>query len=134
MKNIKKIKIADRQLLEKMFLGQDKVLKPRHQRDIGRIISLLKALALLNLWFRERDGNTITANEYDIRQAFKIWDGISESQELNLPPYVYNLYRDVVIPLFKEKNSELEGGVYNYPTPQLTIVSELLSLFGFVFP
>jgi len=37
------------------------------------------------------------ANDDDIKEAFKIWISISESQELNLPPYVLNLYKDVIL-------------------------------------
>jgi len=98
-----------------MFFKGIKVFKPRHQRDIGRITSLIKAFALLNLWFREKEGATIVANEEDIQSAFTIWRVISESQELNLPPYVYDVYRDVIIPAWQEKcqnpNGELTGAV-----------------------
>jgi hypothetical protein len=94
-----------------MFFEKTKLLKPRHQRDIGRIIGLTKVLALLNLWFRERNCLSLIANEDDIKEAFRIWDEISESQELNLPPYVFNLYKDVIFETYKQKNSELTSGV-----------------------
>ncbi len=79
-------------------------MKPRHSRDIGRIISLIKAFALLNVWFRKRDGGTIIANEDDVGGAFAIWRSISESQELNLPPYIWALYNEVILPLWKERS------------------------------
>jgi hypothetical protein len=81
-------------------------LKPRHQRDVRRLLSLIKSLALLNLFWRDRDGSTITANDDDIYQGFKLWDKISVSQELNLPPYIYNLYQEVILPLWKGKNAD----------------------------
>lgn len=59
---------------------------------------------MLNLWWRERDGSTITANNEDIDQAFKLWEKISVSQELNLPPFIYDLYIEIIIPAYKEKN------------------------------
>ncbi len=68
------------------------------------------ALALLNLWHRKRRGSTIVANVEDIDEAFKIWDEISESQEYNLPPYVYNLYLDVILRAWNEKNQERSEG------------------------
>jgi len=104
LENIQGIKIGSPGELEKMFFGQNKMLKPRHQRDIGRIISLVKAFALLNLWFREREGSIIIANEDDIKEAFNVWDTISESQELNLPPYVYKLFQEVIMQAWNEKN------------------------------
>jgi hypothetical protein len=102
---ISEIKIAGHQKMVERFLDKNKMLKPRHQRDIKRLISIVKSFALINLWWRERDGKTITANEDDIEQAFKIWDVISESQELNLPPYIYNLYREVILKAWEDKKA-----------------------------
>lgn len=103
---IKEIKISSPEKIEERFLKKNKMLKPRHARDIGRLISLIKSFALLNLWFREKDGSTIIADDDDIEEAFKIWEAISESQELNLPPYIYHLYQEVIIPAWNEKNKE----------------------------
>jgi len=102
--NIQEVKIGAPEIIEKRFLAENKVLKPRHSRDIGRLISLVKALALLNLWFRQRDDSTIIANEQDINEAFKLWDTISDSQELGLPPYIYQLFQELILPAYKEKN------------------------------
>lgn len=108
---IKSINITNRDLVEILFMNSVGILKPRHQRDIGKVISLIKALALLNLWFRKQEDGILFADDDDITQAFKIWEIISESQELNLPPYVYNLYRDVILVAFRGRNSESGGGV-----------------------
>lgn len=94
---VKEIKISNSELIKKLFFKDIKQPKPRHQRDIARVMSLIKVLALLNLWFREKEGEAIIANDDDIKEAFKIWESISESQELNLPPYVLNLYKDVIL-------------------------------------
>ncbi|MFC1737748.1 toprim domain-containing protein [Planctomycetota bacterium] len=108
--NITEIKIGSPEKIKERFFSNNKVLKPRHTRDIGRLISLVKVFALLNLWFREKDGSTIVANDNDIKEAFKVWDVISESQELNLPPYIYQLYQEVILPAWNEKNeSRAEG-------------------------
>ncbi|MBU0686775.1 MAG: toprim domain-containing protein [Candidatus Margulisbacteria bacterium] len=101
---IRDIKISSPEKIEKAFFTVNKILKPRHQRDIGRILSLIKAFALLNLWFRERSGSTIIVNEDDINEAFKVWHIISESQEFNLPPYIYQIYQDIITPAWREKN------------------------------
>ena len=103
--NIKEIKIANPERIKERFLGDNKMLKPRHQRDIKRLLSLIKSFALLNLWWRERSDSTIVANEDDVEQAFKIWDKIAISQELNLPPYIYNLYQEVILKTWQDKNA-----------------------------
>jgi hypothetical protein len=128
--NVKEIKIGSPELIKQMFFERNKTLKPRHQRDIARIISLVKSLALLNLWFREKDGETIIANENDVKEAFKIWDGISESQELNLPPYIYNLYKEVVLPTWEEKNSESEGEVKELGLTRQNILQKHFQVYG----
>jgi DNA primase len=106
IEDIKEIKIADYPKVIERFFAKNKILKPRHQRDIKRLVSIIKSLALFNLWWRDKDGKTIKANQDDVEQAFKIWDVISESQELNLPPYIYNIYQEVILKAWNDKNSE----------------------------
>ena len=108
---IKEIRIADPQAIEKRFFEMTSILKPRHQRDIGRILNLTKIFALLNFWHRKRDDDSIVANTKDIESAFSIWDEINESQELNLPPYVYNLYKEVIVEAYRQRYSESDGEV-----------------------
>lgn len=128
------INLSDPALIEKLFFEQAKKVKPRHQRDIGRLISLVKVFALLNVWHRERVvGGAIIANEDDINEAFKAWDIISESQELNLPPYVYDLYHDVIVAVFDKKNSEVSGGVKTGLTRQ-EIFQKHYQLYGRFLP
>lgn len=104
LEQIKEVKISEQEKIKERFLN--KMLKPRHQRDVRRLMSLVKSLALLNVWWRERDGSTITANDRDVEEAFKIWEKISVSQELNLPPYIFNLYREVIVAIWEEKNGD----------------------------
>ncbi len=106
------IKIASQEKIFERFFKEDKKLQPRHQRDIKRLLSLVKSFALLNLWWRDRNGSTITANDDDIDQAFKLWEKISISQELNLPPFIYDIYMEIIIPAYKEKN-ELQSQVFD---------------------
>lgn len=106
LENIEQIKIENYKDLIEKFFKENKVLKPRHQRDIKRLTSIIKSLALINLWWRERSGTTITANAEDVEQAFKIWGAISESQDLNLPPYIYNLYQKVILKAWEENNNQ----------------------------
>lgn len=105
LEKIKDINIASKERIEEKYLRDNKTLKPRHQRDIKRLLSIVKSFALLNVWWRERSGSTITANDADIDAAFKLWEKIAVSQELNLPPYIYNLYTEVIVPLWNAKNA-----------------------------
>ena len=106
--NISDVVIKNTDLINKMFFERVKKLKPKHQRDIGRLIGFTKLFALINLWFRERDHDIIYASDADIYEAFVIWDDISASQELNLPPYIYNFFFEVIVEAYKDKNDELD--------------------------
>lgn len=100
---ISDVKVGSPERISDIF-KKKKFVKPRHSRDVGRLMSLIKALALLNLWFREREGDVIVANDDDLDEALRIWETLSESQEMNLPPFVLQLYRSVILPVFAEKN------------------------------
>lgn len=106
------IRISSEKLVSDLFYANKKGLRPRHQRDIKRFMSLIKSIALLNHWWREQTQTGIIANEDDVREAFKIWEKISISQEMNLPPYVYTIYKDVFIPLWNEKRIANEKDPY----------------------
>lgn len=92
--------------VKELFYARHKILKPRHQRDIKKILSVTKSLALMNCWWRDKEGTTITANEEDLVMAFEIWDNIADSQELDLPPFVYKLFTEIIEPLWNEKNKD----------------------------
>lgn len=100
--HINEIRIGHPEQLEEIFFAQRATLKPRHQRDIGRLLGITKIFALLNVWFRERNGSTIIANEDDIKEALKLWEKISQSQDYNLPPYIYDLYNEIIVPAYQE--------------------------------
>ncbi len=102
--NIKDIKIADEELIIGLFFKGKKILKPRHQRDIARFISIIKSFALLNCFYREKSGDDIIASYDDIESAMNIWQVVSESQEYNISPYLYGFYKEIILPLFLSKN------------------------------
>lgn len=104
--DISDIIIPDPQKIESVFLESRSILKPRHQRDIGRLIALTKMFALLNFPYREREADMLIAINEDLEEAVKIWDKISESQEHNVSPYVYQLYKDVIVPTFEKKQPQ----------------------------
>lgn len=112
--NIKQIIIRpeDTKRIIQRFI-KDRKLKPLHQREVGRLLELIKVSALLNLWHRERDtdGNVIT-NSSDVDAGFSVWEKVAETQDLGISPYVYNIYNEVFLPLGREKyNSFLRKDV-----------------------
>ena len=109
--NIQDIKFENPKMIETIFLKDKKLLKPRHQRDIGRLMSIIKAFTILNVWFRKNENGEIIVSNEDIEEGFRIWGKMSESQEYNLPPYIYKLYQEIIIPAFEEKNKDNHGGV-----------------------
>ena len=107
--NIKHVIIEDIDKVIDEFLKRYPKAKPRHQRDIERIISLIQGLALLNLWHRKRDDdNNLYADNEDIENAFKLFEAIGKSQELGIPPYVYNFFKEVIEPLWDEINKDID--------------------------
>ncbi len=79
--------------------------KPRHQRDVAHMMSLVKALALLNAWHRFDGDRRIIANERDVDEALRLWQKVSESQELGVPPYANHFYKSFIVPAYQEKNA-----------------------------
>jgi len=98
--------IVDEEEIKKRFFENRKFLKPRDTRDVGRLICLIKGLALFNLWYKKRDdkGNLI-ASDKDIDEGFKIWNDIAVSQELGISPYIYRMFKEVIEPLLLKVNS-----------------------------
>jgi hypothetical protein len=107
---IKEIVIRNKAEVTHSFYSRCKCLKPRHQRDIKHLISIVKTHALLNLWHREttEDLRVVVASEEDIDAAFAIWREISLSQDLNLPPYVLRLFEEVIRPLYEREGRGLK--------------------------
>ena len=106
IEHIDEVKINSTEKIEQAFLKKGRILKSRDSRDIGRVTSLIKSLALLNLWHRKKEagpavGLSIVANNEDIEGGLKLWNDISQSQEHNLPPYVYNFFKEIILPACK---------------------------------
>lgn len=101
---ISEIKISNLKLIEEGFLKDKNSLRARDQRDIAKLISLIKMFALLNLWDRKREGNCIFANDEDINDGFVLWEGISVGQQFGISPHLFNVYKEVIVPAFLKKN------------------------------
>lgn len=95
--NLRWVRIMDRQQIEQRFLESRETLKPRHTRDVRRVISLVQAFALLNFHHRERDGKDIAASANDIDWAFELWNQLSEAQEYDIAPYLLQIYREIIV-------------------------------------
>jgi hypothetical protein len=128
--HIENIKIAPalKAEIHEVFLGDEIQLRPRSQRDIKRFISLMKAFALLNFWWRKPDNKSITAHREDFEETLALWRELAPAQDLNIPPYVHQLYRDVILPAWKDKQK-----AYNGRTIGLTrgeVLSEHYRVYG----
>ena len=103
---IRDIKFKNPEEIEKAFLEKRDRLKPRHQRDVGRLISIIKSFAVLNVWFRENKDGEIIVSKKDIEEGLKLWEKLAESQEHNLPPYIFQLHQEIILPVYQLKNSD----------------------------
>jgi len=104
--NVKFVKIPEelRAKIYDQFLEDHKHLIPRHQRDISRLLAVIKGHALLNHNHRERVEDTIIVNEEDVAAGFRLYYQVSEANELGLSPEIYNIYVKTK-PHFEEQKS-----------------------------
>lgn len=100
-----------RALIYDQFIESHKFLQSRNQRDISRLLAIVKGYALLNFHQRnptenKEDGtHTITANLEDVEIGFKYYGTVSEANELGIPPEIYDLYKT-----FEAKMEDWENG------------------------
>jgi len=100
---IKEVIIEDQEGVYTKFLSSHKRLAPRHQRDLPRILSLIKAYALLNWRHREKTNpDTIMATQEDIDAGFWLYSLIAKPNELGLSPQVYEIYESIIKPLLAD--------------------------------
>lgn len=93
--NISQVKIPEdlREQLYRRFLGDHKNLIPRHQRDISRLLAIIKGYALLNFHNKEQIGTSIFANSEDVEAGFQLYSIVSVANELGLPPEIYDIFQ-----------------------------------------
>jgi hypothetical protein len=68
---------------------------PRNMRDVGRLMALIKANALLNFNHRQRVDDNIIAIDEDVHVGFKLYTSVSTANELGLPPAVYETFKSL---------------------------------------
>lgn len=91
--------------IERRFISHVQSTKPRHQRDVSHLLSIIKCITLLNVWYRRDDNGSVVASQSDVDQGFEVWQKINKSQELNLPPYTYEFYKKYIVPIYMAKNA-----------------------------
>ncbi len=96
--------VPDPASIERRFLNHVHSTKPRHQRDVSHLLSIIKCITLLNVWFRRDTNGNIVATQADIDQGFDVWQKINKSQEHNLPPYTFEFYKKYIVPIYVQKN------------------------------
>jgi hypothetical protein len=103
---IKQVIVEDQAEAYERFRQVHSHLAPRHQRDLPRILSLIKSHAMLNWRYRETRGpGTIVANREDVEAAFWLYGLIAKPNELGLSPQVYEIYESVIKPLLDKGQS-----------------------------
>jgi hypothetical protein len=83
-----------KEILKRFTEGRE-WLQPRHLRDVSRLLGLIKAHALLNLWHRERHGDTIIANMEDVEAGFSLYKNVAEANELGIAPELLEVYKAI---------------------------------------
>lgn len=105
LEHVNHIVVPDPTSIERRFLSHVQSAKPRHQRDVSHLLSIIKCITLLNVWYRRDDNGSIVATQSDVDQGFEVWQKINKSQELNLPPYTYEFYKKYIVPIYVDKNA-----------------------------
>jgi hypothetical protein len=131
---INQVIVKNQEEIYKRFRESHSRLAPRHQRDLPRILALIKAHALLNFLHRESPQHgTIVANDQDIEAGFWLYSLIARSNELGLSPQVYEIYESVVNPhlssdqgLRKEEISQFYFEKYGRPLGWKRLELEIL--------
>jgi len=87
------------------FIVEHPYLTPRHQRDFKRLVALIKAHALLNCYTRRNPNNdhSITVNQTDILEGFKLYNEIVAANELGLSPEIYEIWEQTIKPKLKAR-------------------------------
>jgi hypothetical protein len=93
----------DADVIYERFFAMTKKSKPSDQRAAQHLLELIRAITLLNVWHREQSDGSITANQKDIDEAFKLWGYFFESQNLGVPPAVLSIYKKYIVPAYIAK-------------------------------
>lgn len=118
------------------FMKKKEHLQPRHMRDFGRLLTLIKYWAILNCWTRKSEqgktGKILYANQTDIEVGFILYDTICEANEMGISPEVYRIYKQIIEPvddgigLTKQQICSAFLNVYHRPLGNRRLEKEIL--------
>lgn len=100
--HINSVIIKDPDEVLQRFRGINSMQQSRSQRDIAHLNSLIKAVAMLNAANRLDDSGNVIANSEDIETGIRLWQNISETQSLGIPPAVHDFLTQFIIPCYQE--------------------------------
>lgn len=86
----------------KRFMEEHELLIPRFQRDLPRLLALIKGYALFFAANRVIDNDkNLYATSEDVTNGYELYKSISDSNELGLPPHIFDFYRKIMLPTLK---------------------------------
>ena len=111
--NVDTIDIEDGDYLDKRFHESVYAETPEIQRKIGHFMSLVKAMALLNVHLRRVDDGRIVATNKDVDEAMKLWLVLNESAKYGVPPQLLDIYKRYIVPAYLafNKGRAVERGI-----------------------
>lgn len=103
---VKNVKIPEeyREQIYRQFMEDHKALTPRLQRDITRLLAIIKGHSLLNFMHRKRNEGSITVNLEDVEAGFRLYYFVSIPNEYGLPPEIYRIFESLK-PFLEDKES-----------------------------
>lgn len=103
-------------------------MPPHCQRDIAHVFSLIKAVAMLNAHNRMDKDKNIVVSDQDIDTGFNLWETISKTQNLGVPPAVYDFYEKYIVPPYLcIKESQKASGTL--PTDDGITLQDILAYY-----
>lgn len=97
--------IPNPEVIEKRFNEIIGTIKPRSMRDMAHLMGLIKAITLLNVWYRGK-GNQVVASQVDIDQAFQLWRYFVKSLQYGVAPSLLRFYEDFILMAYYNKLSK----------------------------
>ena len=92
------------------WFTEGRALSSRDQRDFPRLIDLVKAHALFQMFQREKSQGScsVIASQKDVKAAKKLLNKVLEANRLGLPPYVHKFYFEGLKPSITSDGMERE--------------------------
>ena len=108
---IKYIIIPDKltEEISERFMKKHEKLLPRNQRDVTRLIALIKAFALLNFKHRESVESNLYVTKEDVNVGFELYETVSKANELGLSPELYGIYQKLRLYMQKHLEANIVG-------------------------